>query len=67
MRLTPPVRQPVNAASLMRFTAFILIARSARKARAEVGCGGNCALCIIVGWLRLLLTAPLQFYDTHVM
>jgi hypothetical protein len=59
--------QPVNAASLMRFTAFILIARSARKARAEAGRGGNCALCIIVGWLRLLLAAPLQFYDTHVM
>jgi hypothetical protein len=51
----------------MRFTAFIFIGRSARKARAEAGRRGNCALCIIVGWLRLLLAAPLQFYDTHVM
>jgi len=51
----------------MRFTAFILIARSAPKVRAEAGRGGNCWLCIIVGWLRLLLAAPLQFYDTHVM
>jgi len=47
MRLAPPVPQLVNAASLMRFTAFILIGRSARKARAEAGRGGNCALCII--------------------
>jgi len=51
----------------MRFTAFILIARSSWKARGEAGSGGNCTLCIIVGWLRLLLAAPLQFYDTHVM
>jgi hypothetical protein len=63
----PPVRQPVSAASLMRFTAFILIARSSWKARAEAGSGGNCTLCIIVAWLTLLPVAPLQFYDTHVM
>jgi hypothetical protein len=67
MRIPPPVRPAVDVASLMRFTAFIMIGRSARKARAEAGRGGNCALCIIVGWLRLLLGASLQFYDTHVM
>ena len=56
--LRRPCAKPVNAASLMRFTAFIMIGRSARKPRAEAGRGGNCALCIIVGWLRLLLAAP---------
>ena len=67
MRITQPVRPTVNAASLMRFPAFMMIGRSARNPRAEAGRGGNCVLCIIVGWLRLLLAAPLQFYDTHVM
>jgi hypothetical protein len=67
MRMPSPVRPAVNVASLMRFTAFIMIGRSTRKARAEAGRGGNCALCIIVGWQRLLLAAPPQFYDTHVM
>lgn len=67
MRLMPPVRQPVGAASLMRFTAFMLIARSSWKATGEVGSGGNCTLCIIVAWLTPLPVAPLQFYDTYVM